>query len=436
MKVKQNWALAFLVLVTFVYILIYFLDISKSSDEVKEIYFAERVTAAHAELIEKFNKEYEGRIKIIPIDFPNFDFSTNERKELLARSLRGRGDGIDLFAVDVVWVKRFAKWCEKLDKYFSKEEVSRLVDAALASCYNDDELVAVPLDFVQGLVYYREDLINEMDNSQAIKKKLEDQITWEEFFELKKECKSEGPFYIYPAADYEGLICIYIEQLLSIRPDYFEKYGFNLNRPEAEKALQLLVDLVNKYDITPPIVTRFTEIPSYEYFIKHDGLFIRGWPTYDKDFIDNPFDIEKEHHLRRMPVPHFKNSKPASLIGGWNLMISKFSDKKEEAVEFIRFLLREESQEVFYEKAGHFPVIKEFYENPKYAKKYDELNQYKKLMEISVHRPAHAEYTKYSEVMSHFFERAILQEISVKEALSRATKSINSDKIVSKSFNN
>ena len=430
MKVKQNWALGFLVLVTFVYILIYFLDISKSNTEVKEIYFAERITEAHQAIIKKFNKEYEGRIKVVPIDFPNFDFSTNERKELLARSLRGRGDGIDLFAVDIIWVKRFAKWCEKLDNYFSKEEISRLVDAALVSCYNDKDLVAVPLDIVQGIVYYREDLIDKMDNAKEIKESLKGDVTWEYLFDLKKHCKLKNPFYIYPAADYEGLICVFVEQLLSIDPTYFEKFGFNFNTPTAAKTLQLLVDLVEKYHLTPKVVTNFTEVPSYEYFIKNDGIFIRGWPTYDKDFKNSPFDVEKEKHLQRMTVPHFKGCRPSSLYGGWNLMVSKFSDKKEEAVEFIKFLLREDSQELFFNKSGYFPVIKEFYNNPIYEKKYKDLKEYRKLMDISVYRPAHSEYTKYSEIMSHFFEKAIRGEISVNEALTKATSAIESDKVL------
>ena len=61
----------------------------------------------------------------------------------------------------------------------------------------------------------------------------------------------------------------------------------------------LLVDLVNKYNVSPKSVTEFTEVPSYEYFIKNDGLFIRGWPTYDKDFTEQPFDQSKQNNLRK-----------------------------------------------------------------------------------------------------------------------------------------
>jgi len=152
-RIKQKWGLLFLLFVTIAYILIFFVLNRKPASDIVEIYFADRITAAHKVLIEKYNKTNEGKVKVIGIDFPNFDFSTNERKEMLARSLRGRGDGIDLFAVDIVWVQRFAKWCEPLNKYFSESENRRIVNSALESCYYEGELVAAPLNRVQAILY-------------------------------------------------------------------------------------------------------------------------------------------------------------------------------------------------------------------------------------------------------------------------------------------
>ncbi len=433
-RIKQKWGFVFLVIVAVVYATLYSIDFNSSGKRVKEIYFADRVTAAHRTLIEKYNKMREGEVKIVPIDFPNYEFSTNERKELLARSLRGRGDGIDLFAVDLIWVRRFAKWCEPLDKYFDQRERSRILHSALESCYFDGELVAVPLDLVQGVMYYREDILKKNKNGSRIIEELKKNITWHDFIELKKQFTGEDPFYIFPAADYEGLICSFMELVLSLRPHYFEEEGFNLNTPEAERSLQLLVDLVNEYKLTPKIVTEFTEIPSYEYFIKNDALFIRGWPSYDKDFEESPFDPEKQKYLKKVPIPHFADGRPTSLFGGWNLMVSKFSDKKEDVVDFIKFLLSDESQEIFYKEAGYYPVTNRFYEDQLYIDRYPDAHEYKDMIKTGVHRPAHEEYTRYSEIMSHYFEMAIRNEITVKEALEKSTNGIRFDQVITKKF--
>ena len=429
-RLKQTWGLLILILVTFSYLAINLYETQDVGSKVKKIYFADRMTAAHKILINEYNKLHKGKIEVIPIDFPNEDFSTNERKEVLARSLRGRGDGIDVFAVDIIWVQRFAKWCEPLDKYFTKKEKDSFLNEALESCYYDGEMVAAPLDMVLGMMYYRRDLLRKLPHGNEIIKKIQDNITWSDFIKLKAQVRGDSPFFTFPGADYEGLVCYYVQLLLSLKPDYFEKNGFNFETPEAQKSLQLLVDLVNKNHLSPKTVTQFTEIPSYKYFIKNNGYFLWGWTSFDKDFKDYHVYPNRQNNLRKAPLPHFKDGRPASILGGWDIMISKFSDKKKEAADFIKFLLRKSSQETFFQVSAYDPVIKSFYEDPKYIKKYPEIAIYKKLLKSSVHRPANVEYTKYSKIMSYYFNIAIRKGISVNEALKKCTKAIQMDKLI------
>ena len=384
-------------------------------------------------LIDKYNKEHLGKVRVIPIDFPNFDFSTNERKEILARSLRSRGDGIDLFAVDLIWVQRFAKWCEPLDKYFSAEETGKVLKSALKSCYFEGELVALPLDLVQGVMYYREDLVKKYLSEDELAK-IKSGITWKEFIELSERYRPKNPFYIFTAAEYEGLICSYVEFLLSIEPNYFAKRGFNFENESAERALQMMVDLVNKYKISPQIVTRFTEIPSYEFFIKNDALFIRGWQSYDKDFKEIPFDEKKERHLRKAPLPHVKNGQPASTLGGWNLMISRFSNKKKETIDFVKYLISDEAQEIFFRESGYYPVINKFYTDDWYLRKYPEVKLFRNLINTVVHRPQHVNYTRYSQILSHYINSAIRNESTPRDALKAATTAIQNDMVTAREF--
>jgi len=426
--ISKHKGIVILLFVALLYLVVYYLIIQKPQHNVTTIYFADRVTEAHRILVEKYNQLNAGKVKVVQIDFPNTDFSTNERKEILARSLRGEGDGIDLLAVDVIWAQRFAKWCEPLGKYFSQEELDRISKETLSSCYSNGELVAVPLDMVQAVLYYREDLLKKLPGGDKIIQRLKFPITWGEFAALKKEAPLEKPFYIFPAADFEGLICVFMEMLLSRKPDYFETTGFDFNTPEAKEVLELLVKTVNDYNLSPKIVSTFTEVPSFQYFIDNDGLFIRGWTSYDKDFTTAPYNIEKQKHLRKALLPYFSGGQPASTIGGWNLMISKFSTKKEAAVDFVKFLLREDSQEIFFSESGYFPVIKVFYEDSMYLTKYPEMHFLKTLMETGVHRPPHKDYTKYSKIMSHYFSLAIEKKISVDEALKDATKMIQAEK--------
>lgn len=429
-KLKQIWAFVFLLFVTVTYLAVNFWEYKSSEDGIKKIYFADRMTAAHKILIAEYNELHKGKVQVIPIDFPNDDFSTNERKELVARSLRGRGDGIDLFAVDIIWVQRFAKWAEPLDKYFSEKQKNELLSQAMSSCYNDGDLVAIPLDLVMSILYYREDILKKLKNGDAIINKIQKGITWDEFIKLRAEIGLKNPFYFFPAADYEGLVCSFMQELLSLDPQYFQKEGFNFETPQAAKSLQLLVDLVNKYKISPYAVAQSTEIHTYQSFINNDGIFIKGWPTYDHDFKDYPYDTVKQDNLRKAPTPYLSDGRPAALIGGWDLMISKFSDKKPEVIDFVKFLLNEKSQETFYLNGGFCPIRKLFYNDSLYLKKYPDFIKYKELLNTAVLRPGNPEYTRYSKTMSFYFNEAIENKISVREALSKATKAIQSDKMI------
>ncbi len=71
-------------------------------------------------------KNYKGKIKVEAINLPFIKFSTNERKELLTRSLRSKSDKLDVFTIDLIWSSRFAKWAEPLDKYITPEDTLKI----------------------------------------------------------------------------------------------------------------------------------------------------------------------------------------------------------------------------------------------------------------------------------------------------------------------
>jgi len=426
---NQSWGVAILGTIALVYFTVFIFLFKRPQEHITELYFADRMTEAHRILINQYNELHAGKIRVIPVNFPNPDFSTDTRKEILARSLRGDDDGIDLLAVDVIWVQRFAKWCEPLGKYFTDEERKRITPIALSSCYHDGELVAVPLDIAEAVVYYRTDLLAQEPRGKELLQKVQKEMSWDDFLKIKNEFhESKYPFYIFPASDYEGLICCFIEILLSEKPDYFTSIGFRFDTPEAKNALRVLVDLVHKNGATPAIVSDLTEVPSYEYFIKHDGLFLHGWNTYDQDFKKTPIDAAKEQYLKRMPVPTYPGGKPAAVLGGWNLMVPRASKNKEAVIDFIKFLLRDESQEIFYTKGGYFPITNSFYHDSLYLRKYPEINTIVDLLKTGVHRPSQEEYTKDSKIMSRYFYLAIKGVITIDDAVKNVDASIESER--------
>jgi len=424
--IREHWGVLFLSLVALAFLAVQGFLSTHRKKAVTELYYADRLTEAHRVLIDEYNRLHEGEVRVIPIDFPNVDFTTNERKEVLARSLRGEGDGIDLFAVDPIWVQRFERWSEPLGPYFNRSELEALTEEGLQSCYKNGMLVAIPFGVVRGVLLYREDLLRSLPGGRKIIDEVKGGIAWDEFVRYGQSLRGSNPFYVFPAAEYEGLLCVFTEVLLGLEKGYFRDHGFNFDTPQAKKALQLLVDLVQKYKVSPTAVTSMTEVSSYDYFMRHNGLFLRGWTSYGEDFLMTP---DQRQFLRKAPLPHFRDGTAATTVGGWDLMVSRFSTKKTEAIAFIKFLLRRESQAVIFSKGGFFPVIRCLYDEEEYKRKFPELAETDRMLASGVFRPAHENYTRYSEILAHYVCMAIRNQISPNDALVQATKAIEAENI-------
>jgi len=423
----------FIVFIVFIYVIFSQYYPGEKSLDITKIYFADNISSAHTELIAKFNHEYATKIEVVPINLPFSKFSTNERKELLARTLRGKSDRIDIFAVDLIWVPRFARWAEPLDLYFPSMERDKILEPAMESCYSNGNLVAMPLYIDVGLMYYRDDILQTFPDYTQLQKKIANSITWEDFLNLSSRLKKKNSYaYLFPADNFEGLVCSYLELFYGQNQSDFKGDTINLNTPIALKALNLLVDLVNNYGFVPKEVDSFDEFQCYLYALENDVPFFRGWPGLKQQYYGKIRNYKKIDGIKVAPLPHFKGIKSSPVFGGWNLMIPNYSNKKSAAVEFIRFVLKNENQLILYEKSGFLPVSKHVYSDSANPLVASELKFFRKQLDRGFHRPFLADYTKISDIISFFVHRAIKSELPAEEALIEATRLINSNQVLIK----
>lgn len=406
---------------------------SRSTSKIKTIYFVDHISSAHQKVIDIFNEKYKSSIKVETINLSFEKFSTNERKELLARYLRSKNDRIDIFSVDQIWVARFARWAISLQNLLDSTEINNIIPNALQTCRYKDTLVAIPLYIDIAVMFYRDDLLKKMAGYSKIVGELNNSITWEKFINLHEKIKKvKNPFYIFQADDYEGLLCTFMELMANQNNPLVDQSGKVLiNSPEGKKSLRLLVDLVNKYGVSPKDVSYLKENESFRFFAKHDGLFLRIWSSMIDDKVEYLTD-EMRSDLRMAPLPHFQNSNPAAVYGGWNLMISQFSEKIPETIKFAKFLLSEESQRIMYEEGGYLPINKKLYDDEVFVNQHKEIEFFEKLYKIGVHRPFKEGYTNLSDILSYFINKAIKGEISVDIALKEAERKIKEKVILVK----
>ncbi len=403
-----------------------------SPEEPTRVYFADHISPAHQLAIEEFNRLHRGKIEVIPVDLPFDKFSTNERKELLARSLRSKSDKLDVFAVDLIWVPRFARWAEPLDTDFAPAERSALLSYALRSCVVDGRLVAVPMYIDIGLMYYRTDIIRRLPDAHAVEQRIRSSMTWTEMETLRRRLGYQHrPFYIFQAKDYEGLVCNLLELAVGRDPTFLQGHSLRVTAPPMEDALSMLVRFV-RTGVSPKSVVDCDENLSYTTMLDDDAVFVRGWPNFVENFRRFYRDTVKLDAIGRAPLPHVDGEPPTSVFGGWDLMISKSSSKKEQAKEFIRFLQSPRIQRLMFEHGGYIPILNSVYADSAYLNAHTELRFYRTLLERGFHRPALVDYTKASDILSYFARRAIAGELPVHDALKTADAMIRANEVLIK----
>jgi multiple sugar transport system substrate-binding protein len=290
----------------------------------------------------------------------------------------------------------------------------------------------MPMYLDVGLLYYRRDIIRRLPDADAVEKRLQESMTWEEMAQLRTRLAyMNKPFYLFPAKDYEGLICNYLELAVGYDPEFLKSNTFDLHSPTAAKSLHMMVDFV-KNGTTPQEVTDFDEFLCNKYMLDHDGVFVRSWPDFVKNLLSSYSDTTKLKYIATAPLPHFKGKPSTSVFGGWNLMVSKSSTKKNEAIEFIRFFQSETIQRMIFEHMGYLPAINSVYEDSLFLSTHHELQFFHQLLRRGFHRPALVEYTKVSDIISHFAHLAIKQEITVEQALTRTDELIRSNEVLIK----
>ncbi len=394
------------------------------NDGVVRVHFADNISPAHTAVIARFNELHAGSIEVIPVDLPFEKFTTNERKELLARSLRSKSEKLDVFAVDLIWVPRFARWAEPLGPHIARSVRDDILPTALESCVWNDTLVALPMYIDIGLLYYRRDIIRSLPDGARVEAQLQSSMTWDDLVGLRQRLGyARRPFYVFQGKDYEGLICNFLEVAMSYDPAFVDSSSFPLDSPSASMALLHLSSFVRS-GVSPAEVVKFDENDSYRYFLDTDAVFVRGWPNFVENFRTFYGDSSKLAAVGRAPLPHVRGSAPTSVYGGWNLMLSRASSKKREAAIFIEFLQSEEAQRILFERGGYIPINSRVYENDAFMADHPELTFYHELLNRGFHRPALVDYTKTSDVLSHYLNGALAGQYAPDEALRQARNMI------------
>ena len=148
-------------------------------------------------LIDKFNKQNEGKIKVTQRVMPQ---DTGIYFDQIRTEFQAGGGDIDVIGGDVIWPAQFAANGYILDLSDRFTDTDAFLPGPIQSNTYDGKVWGVPWYTDAGLLYYRQDLLEQAGFSEPPK-------TWEELKEMAlKTAQDTGTQdgFVFQGGDYEG----------------------------------------------------------------------------------------------------------------------------------------------------------------------------------------------------------------------------------------
>lgn len=331
------------------------------------------------------------------------------------------GEQPDIAAVDLVWMPKMAETgtIAALNRYVEQSDVdlSDFYEALLAVDRYDDTLYGMPVSTNNLELFYNKDLFRAAGLDPDTPP-----TTWKELADMAIQCANpkEGivgmELFTEPG---EGLTWQFQVYLWQAGGDFLtedlSRAAFNSSA--GEKALQFWVDLIDTggYQLSP-----WGLFGQGKACMVMDGSWMVGiWSE------SAPFDWG----TARMPYP--SDGEPATNMGGEHLILFQSSDevRQQAAWDFIHWLTSTETQIKWDTETGFMPIRESVAAAPEYQAWMENteprLKPFVENQQYAHNRPPVSNYPELSDAFSREIEKALLGEVSIKDALAAAEAAVN-----------
>lgn len=287
------------------------------------------------------------RIERLPND------ADNQRIQL-GLELNAAGSRFDVLGLDVIWTGEFVEygWIDPLEDLRPESE-QKILEGPLKTAIYSDQLWVMPYTSNTGFLYYRTDLIDTPPQ------------TWDEAAQMGKAAAESAGIapYVGQGAAYEGLVVNYLEYLWGAGGEVLTDSPFKVlfNTTDAAMTAAEFMHKSAQDGFYAPGFNTMQEQQSQTSFAAGQAVFMRNWPSF-YSIMQDPANSEIVGNYAIAPLPVFNEGETTGTLGGFNLAVSKFSEKKDLAREFIRFASFDEQVQSELGKNARPPVLKAAYE--------------------------------------------------------------------------
>ena len=310
--------------------------------------------------------------------------------------------------MDVIWPPEFAAagWAMPLEDMLPSSEQEKFMNGTILANTFNKKIYGVPLFIDSGILYYRKDLLDQY--------KLPVPATWNEMVAQAEQIVAgeagegrELHGFSGQFKQYEGLVCDMMEYILSNNGEILnaDTGQPGLADKEAVEAVRFVREKIIGH-IAPEGVLTYQEPESLDLFIQGKAVFHRNWP-YAWEVSNDPERSKIAGKVGIARLPHFPGSKSYSTLGGWQVGISSYSQHKDAAWTFVKFLTSARVQKLLALRAGRAPTRKALYSDAEILQSYPHFADMKDVFLTAYPRPRTPLYPAVSNVLQRYFSKAI-----------------------------
>jgi len=349
--------------------------------------------------------------------------STDQQHQIYAINLEGGGEGLDVLAMDVIWVPEFSRagWIRPLDEYFSSGAQALFLPNTIQAATYQGRVWSVPWNIDAGVLFYRKDLLEKHARPPP--------STWGEMLDtirivLAGEADTGLYGFIWQGRQYEGLICNALEFIWGNGGEVLaaDARHATLTMPATRDALSFMRDLIHRYHVSPELILTADEETSRHLFGTGRAVFTRNWPYAWTLFEREGSPVRGKMGLGSLPT--FDGRTPVSTLGGWHLGISRHSKHPEAAWQLIEFLTSSETQKSMTLATGMLPTQSALYDDTELLAVQPILRKLRPILAAARPRPVTPFYPIVSQILQSEFSAILAQRRPPDIALQSAQRQL------------
>jgi multiple sugar transport system substrate-binding protein len=363
------------------------------------------------DLINKFNQQNKGNFQVSYREMPT---DTGQYFDKLKTEFQAQESNIDVIGGDVIWPAQFAAngWIVDVSDRFPESQQSEFLPGPINSLIYEGKIYGVPWFTDAGMLYYRQDLLEQAGFSEPPK-------TWDELKDMAQKVSQDTGTqngFVFQGSDYEGGVVDGLEYIWTHGGDVLQGGDkVVIDSPQAIAGLETERSMITSR-VAPQAVTTYTETETDPAFMGGRAVFARNWPYMYALAGTSDYPKVKPDMVGVAPLPAGSGGQSVSGLGGWNMLISALSDMQDEAWEFVKFMTGEAAQKQRALAATLLPTRKSLYEDQEILSKVPVIRLGKEAIKRTKPRPVSPYYSDMSLKMADQFNASLKGEVSPEQA--------------------